>query len=70
MDSHGKQALCRNSQNWYKLVMSERERRQARIEALRKEKENEELAECTFKPSLHKKDCKGSASVGLFGDLY
>ncbi|KAH7306752.1 hypothetical protein KP509_22G028100 [Ceratopteris richardii] len=50
-----------NSRHWYCLVLSDRERRQAKIDALRKEKENQELAECTFKPSLHKKDCKGPA---------
>ncbi|KAI5065911.1 hypothetical protein GOP47_0018535 [Adiantum capillus-veneris] len=46
-----------NTRHWYRLVLSDRERRQAKIEALRKEKENQELAECTFRPSLHKRDC-------------
>lgn len=50
-----------NTRHWYRLVLSDRERRQAKIEALRKEKESQELAECTFRPSLHKKDSKGPA---------
>ncbi|KAH7426022.1 hypothetical protein KP509_11G081800 [Ceratopteris richardii] len=48
-------------QHWYQLILSDWEKQQAKVEALRKEKENQELAECTFKPSLHKNDCRKPA---------
>jgi hypothetical protein len=55
--------VLRNTRHWYRLVLSDKERKQAKLDALRKEKESQELSECTFRPSLHKKDFLGSARV-------
>eukprot|EP01018_Ginkgo_biloba_P031567 Gb_12710 [translate_table: standard] len=49
-----------NGRKWYEIVLSERERKLARLEAMRKQKEDQELAECTFKPSIHGKSAKGT----------
>ncbi|XP_024538330.1 uncharacterized protein LOC9655724 isoform X1 [Selaginella moellendorffii] len=38
---------------WYKLILLDRQERIARVEALRKEKQKQEMAECTFTPAIH-----------------
>eukprot|EP00249_Psilotum_nudum_P028308 c37171_g1_i1 orf=89-523(+) len=50
--------MSSNSRQWYRLLLFDRERRQSKIEAMRKERQSQELAECTFRPSIHGKMCK------------
>ncbi|MCO5607494.1 hypothetical protein L7F22_061690 [Adiantum nelumboides] len=38
---------------WYKMLLLDRAKWQAKVESLRKEKQKQELAECTFRPSIH-----------------
>lgn len=41
-----------SSQQWYEIICSDRERKQRRVEELRKERQRKEMAECTFRPDL------------------
>lgn len=43
---------CSSSQQWYEIICSDRERKQRRVEELRKERQKKEMAECTFRPDL------------------
>ncbi|KAH7432578.1 hypothetical protein KP509_07G028800 [Ceratopteris richardii] len=38
---------------WYKMLLLDRAKWQAKVDSLRKEKQKQELAECTFRPSIH-----------------
>jgi hypothetical protein len=40
------------SRQWYKIICTDKERKQRRVEELRKEKQDQEMAECTFRPEL------------------
>ncbi|KAI5066253.1 hypothetical protein GOP47_0018877 [Adiantum capillus-veneris] len=44
---------------WYKMLLLDRAKWQAKVESLRKEKQKQELAECTFRPSIHSVNSRG-----------
>lgn len=44
---------------WYKMILLDRAKWQAKVETLRKEKQKQELAECTFRPSIHSTNSRG-----------
>jgi hypothetical protein len=50
------------SRQWYKIICTDNERKQRRVEELRKEKQDQEMAECTFRPELV---TRGSKKVNI-----
>jgi hypothetical protein len=44
---------CDSTHNqWFKIIISELAKRQQKVEEWRKERQEQEMAECTFKPEL------------------
>ncbi|CAM6056371.1 unnamed protein product [Sphagnum tenellum] len=41
-----------SSRQWYKLICMDRERRQQKVEEMRKERQEMEMSQCTFRPEL------------------
>ena len=50
--NHGLRMDGSNSLQWYKIICTDKEVKQRRVEELRKEKQDQEMAECTFRPEL------------------
>jgi len=42
--------MCSSNSQWYKLICMDREERQQKIEEMCKEKQDVEMAQCTFRP--------------------
>lgn len=54
------------SRQWYKIICTDKERKQRRVEELRKEKQDQEMAECTFRPqTITRSSKKVTARLGL-----
>jgi len=58
--------MSSTSRQWYKIICIDKERRQQRVEELRKEKQDQEMAECTFRPELMTKGSKKVILVVMF----
>ncbi|XP_024367520.1 uncharacterized protein [Physcomitrium patens] len=57
----GRRRKFTTSRQWYKIICTDKERKQRRVEELRKEKQDQEMAECTFRPqTITRSSKKGS----------
>ncbi|KAJ7540607.1 hypothetical protein O6H91_10G022600 [Diphasiastrum complanatum] len=45
----------RSSKQWYKIILKDKQRRQAKVEAMRKERESIEMDACPFRPVMLKR---------------
>ncbi|KAJ7537510.1 hypothetical protein O6H91_11G008900 [Diphasiastrum complanatum] len=52
-----------SNNQWYRLILLDNERKQAKVEVLRKERQNLEMAECTFKPLILTRTDKGNLKL-------
>lgn len=43
---------CSTSDQWYNIILRDNEKRQQKVEALRKERQKIEMKECTFAPEF------------------
>lgn len=48
-------SFCSSSRQWYKLILADKAKWQADMEAMRKERQSVEMKECTFRPEIQKK---------------
>jgi hypothetical protein len=55
---------------WYKLICMDREERQRKVEEMCKEKQDMEMAQCTFRPELFSRGTRKVTTSGLYLALF
>jgi len=54
-----------SSDQWYDIILRDAEKRQQKVEALRKERQKIEMQECTFAPEFLTKPSRRSEVISL-----